>query len=76
MVHGTDVTEGFTALSVPYHVGVGWIGGLLPTVAFSLVVATGNICCGLWYPVLNASLSFLIGLRYVQETRGRDIHAE
>lgn len=66
----------YTALSVPYHVGVGWIGGLLPTVAFSLVVATGNIYYGLWYPVLIASLSFLIGLRYVQETRGRDIHAE
>lgn len=39
----------YTALSVPYHVGVGWIGGLLPAVAFSLVVATGNIYYGLWY---------------------------
>jgi hypothetical protein len=66
----------YTALSVPYHVGVGWIGGLLPAAAFSLVVATGNIYYGLWYPVLIASLSFLIGLRYVQETKGRDINAE
>jgi MFS family permease len=66
----------YTALSVPYHVGVGWIGGLLPAVAFSLVVATGNIYSGLWYPVLIASLSFLIGLRYVQETKGRDIDVE
>jgi hypothetical protein len=67
----------YTALSVPYHVGVGWIGGgLLPTVAFSLVVATGNIYPGLWYPVIIALISFLIGLRYVQETRGRDIDAE
>jgi MFS family permease len=66
----------YTALSVPYHVGVGWIGGLLPTVAFSLVVATGNIYYGLWYPVLIASLSFFIGLQYVQETSGRDIDAE
>lgn len=66
----------YTALSVPYHVGVGWIGGLLPTVAFSLVVATGNIYYGLWYPVLITSLSFFVGLRYVQETSGRDIDAE
>jgi MFS family permease len=66
----------YTALSVPYHVGVGWIGGLLPTVAFSLVVATGNIYYGLWYPVVIAALSFLIGLRYAKETRGNDIHAE
>lgn len=63
----------YTALSVPYHVGVGWIGGLLPTAAFSLVVATGNTYYGLWHPVLIASLSFVIGLRYVQETRGRDL---
>jgi len=63
----------YTALSVPLHVGVGWIGGLLPTVAFSLVVATGDIYYGLWYPVVIVFISFLIGLRYVQETRGRDI---
>jgi len=66
----------YTALSVPYHAGVGWFGGLLPTVAFSLVVATGNIYFGLWYPVSIASLSFLIGLFCMQETRGRDIHAD
>jgi MFS family permease len=65
----------YTALSVPYHAGVGWIGGLLPTIAFSLVVATGNIYYGLWYPVIVVSLSFLIGMFYVQETRGRDIQA-
>jgi hypothetical protein len=66
----------YTALSVPYHIGVGWIGGgLLPPVALSLVVATGNIYF-LWYPVIIALISFLIGLRYVQETRGRDIDAE
>jgi MFS family permease len=66
----------YTALSVPYHAGVGWIGGLLPTIAFSLVVATGNIYYGLWYPVIVVSLSFLIGMFYVQETRGRDIQAD
>jgi hypothetical protein len=66
----------YTALSVPYHAGVGWIGGLLPTIAFSLVVATGNIYYGLWYPVIVVSLSFLIGMRYMKENRGRDLHAD
>jgi MFS family permease len=66
----------YTALSVPYHAAVGWIGGLLPAVAFSLVVATGNIYYGLWYPVIVVSLSFLIGMCDRKETRGRDLHAD
>jgi hypothetical protein len=66
----------YTALSVPYHAAVGWIGGLLPAVAFSLVVATGNIYYGLWYPLIVVSLSFLIGMCCVQETRGRDLDAD
>jgi MFS family permease len=66
----------YTALSVPYHAAVGWIGGLLPAVAFSLVVATGNIYYGLWYPVIVVSLSLLIGMCYLKETRGRDLHAD
>jgi MFS family permease len=66
----------YTALSVPYHAAVGWIGGLLPAVAFSLVVATGNMYYGLWYPVIVVSLSFLIGMCYLKETRGRDLHAD
>ena len=66
----------YTALSVPYHAAVGWIGGLLPAVAFSLVVATGNIYYGLWYPVIVVSLSFLIGMCCLKETRGRDLHAD
>jgi len=66
----------YTALSVPLHVGVGWLGGLLPAVAFSLVVATGNMYFGLWYPVVIVSLSFLIGMCFMKETRGRDLHAD
>jgi len=66
----------YTALSIPYHAGVGWIGGLLPTIAFSIVVATGNIYYGLWYPVIVAALSFLIGMRYMPENRGGDLHAD
>lgn len=66
----------YTAMSVPYHAGVGWIGGLLPAVAFSLVVATGNVYFGLRFPVLVVSLSFVIGICCVRETRGRDLHAD
>jgi len=66
----------YTALSVPYHAGVGWIGGLLPAIAFSLVVATGNVYYGLRFPVFIASLSFVIGMCWVRETRGRDLHAD
>jgi len=66
----------YTALSVPYHAGVGWVGGLLPTIAFSIVVATGNIYYGLWYPVIVVSVSFLIGMAYMPENRGGDLHAD
>jgi len=66
----------YTAMSVPYHAGVGWIGGLLPAVAFSLVVATGNVYYGLRFPVLVASLSLVIGICCVRETGGRDLHAD
>jgi MFS family permease len=66
----------YTALSVPYHLGVGWVGGMVPTVAFSLVVATGNIYYGLWFPVTVVSLSFVIGMCYMKESRGRDLHSD
>jgi MFS family permease len=66
----------YTALSIPYHAGVGWLGGVLPAVAFSLVVATGNVYYGLRFPVVVAALSFVIGMCCVQETRGRDLHAD
>jgi len=63
----------YTAMSFPYHLGIGWFGGLLPTIAFSLVVATGNIYSGLWYPVVIGLLSFLIALFFYKEARGRDL---
>jgi MFS family permease len=66
----------YTALSVPYHAGVGWVGGLLPAVAFSLVVATGDVYYGLRFPILVTSLSFVIGVCFIKETSGRDIHGE
>ena len=66
----------YTALSVPYHAAVGWLGGLLPAIAYSLVFATGNVYYGLRYPVLVVSLSFLIGMCFMSETKGRDLHAD
>ncbi|MBB4199453.1 MFS transporter [Rhodoblastus sphagnicola] len=65
----------YTGLSTPYHVGNGWFGGLLPPLAFALTAASGNIYSGLWYPVAVAGLTFVVGLIFVQETKGRDIAA-
>jgi MFS family permease len=63
----------YTSLSLPYHMCAGWIGGLLPTTAFAIVAATGNIYSGLWYPVFFASLSLAAGLAFLPETYKRSI---
>ncbi len=63
----------YTALSFPYHVGVGWFGGFLPVTSYAIVVATGNIYAGLWYPVVVAATGFVVTLLLLPETRGRDI---
>jgi MFS family permease len=63
----------YTAMSLPYHIGNGWFGGFLPTTAFALVAATGNIYAGVWYPVAIAGISFVIGLIFLPETKSRDI---
>jgi hypothetical protein len=63
----------YTALSVPYHIGVGWFGGFLPATAFAIVAATGNIYSGLWYPVIVTAIGFVVTLLFVPETRGRTI---
>ena len=63
----------YSALSVPYHVGVGWFGGFLPATAFAIVAATGNLYAGLWYPVIIAGIGFLVTLFMLPETKGRDI---
>jgi MFS family permease len=65
----------YTALSFPYHVGVGWFGGFLPVTAYAIVVATGDIYAGLWYPVIIAAIGFVITLFFLPETRMRDIEA-
>ncbi len=64
----------YTSLSLPYHLGNGWFGGLVPTIAFAIVAGRGDPLQGLWYPVLVAAATFVIGLLWLPETRGRDIH--
>lgn len=61
----------YTSFSVPYHLGVGWIGGFLPATAFAIVAATGNIYSGLWYPVGFCILTAIVGTLFLPETRGR-----
>ena len=64
----------YTAMSLPYHIGNGWFGGFLPTTAFAMVAATGNIYYGLWYPVVVALITLVIGLFFLPETFRRKIH--
>jgi MFS family permease len=63
----------YTSLSLPYHIGNGWLGGFLPTISFSLVALNGNIYSGLWYPIAVAGFSFVVGMIFVRETKDVDI---
>ncbi len=63
----------YSGLSLPYHIGNGWFGGFLPATVFAIVAATGNIYSGLWYPIVVAAMSFVIGLIFLPETKDRDI---
>jgi MFS family permease len=63
----------YTALSLPYHIGNGWFGGFLPTIAFAMVAATGDIYAGLWYPVGVAVLTLIVGLLFLPETFRRRV---
>ncbi len=65
----------YTSMSLPYHIGNGWFGGLLPTTAFAMVAATGDIFYGLWYPVIVAAATFVIGMLFIKETKDVDIFA-
>jgi MFS family permease len=64
----------YTSMSLPYHIGNGWFGGFLPAIAFSIVAARGNIFSGLWYPVIIALVTFVIGLLFVKETKDSQIY--
>jgi len=65
----------YTSMSLPYHIGNGWFGGLLPTTSFALVAYKGDIYYGLWYPIIIALITFVVGLLFVKETKDRDIYA-
>jgi predicted MFS family arabinose efflux permease len=64
----------YSSMSLPYHLGNGWFGGFLPVTAFAIVAATGNIYAGLWYPVIVAGLTVLIGGLFLRETRNNPAH--
>jgi len=66
----------YTSMSLPYHIGNGWFGGFLPTTAFAMVAATGDIYYGLWYPIVIAAGTFVIGMLFVRETKDVDIHSD
>jgi MFS family permease len=65
----------YTSMSLPYHIGNGWFGGFLPAISFSIVAAQGNIYSGLWYPIIIAAMTFIIGTLFVKETKDVDIYA-
>ena len=65
----------YTSMSLPYHIGNGWFGGLLPTTAFALVAYKGDIYYGLWYPIIIAMATAVIGILFVAETKDNDVHA-
>ena len=66
----------YTSMSLPYHIGNGWFGGLLPATAFAMVAQTGDIYYGLWYPIVIAVATVIIGLILVPETKDRDIFSD
>nr|QIO31256.1 MHS family MFS transporter [Bradyrhizobium sp. 1(2017)] len=65
----------YTSMSLPYHIGNGWFGGLLPATAFAIVASTGDIYAGLWYPIIFASITVVIGALFLPETKDVDIKA-
>ena len=64
----------YTSMSLPYHIGNGWFGGLLPTTFFAIVASTGNMFSGLWYPIIIASITFVVGTLFIKETKDVDIY--
>ena len=65
----------YTSMSLPYHIGNGWFGGFMPAISFSIVAAQGNIYSGLWYPIIIAAMTFVVGMLFIKETKDVDIYA-
>eukprot|EP01037_Dinobryon_pediforme_P013537 gene13537-13656_t len=66
----------YTAMSLPYHIGNGWFGGLLPPIVVAIVAASGNIYAGLWYPIAIALMTVVVGLIFLPETKSRNIYSD
>ena len=66
----------YTAMSLPYNIGTGWIGGFLPAVSFAIVAINGDMYFGLWYPLACTVISVLVTFFFLRETRGQDLYAE
>jgi MFS family permease len=66
----------YTSMSLPYHIGNGWFGGMLPLLATAMVASKGNIYAGLWYPIIVALMSFVIGSLFIRETKDRDLRQD
>ena len=66
----------YTSMSLPYHIGNGWFGGLLPTTSFALVASAGNMYSGLWYPIVIAGMTAIVGTLFLPETKDVDIYAD
>ena len=64
----------YTSMSLPYHIGNGWFGGFLPTTAFAIVAATGDLYSGLWYPIVVAAMTLIVGMIFVPETKDLDVY--
>ncbi len=65
----------YTGMSLPYHIGNGWFGGLLPAIVFALSASAGDIYYGLWYPIVIAVMSLVIGTLFLRETKNNNVHA-
>jgi MFS family permease len=63
----------YTSMSLPYHIGNGWFGGLLPATSFAIVASTGDIYAGLWYPIIFAAITAVVGFFFLPETKDVDI---
>jgi MFS family permease len=66
----------YSSMSLPYHIGNGWFGGLLPSITFAMVAQNGNMYYGLWYPITIAAVCFVIGMLFVKETKDVDLYAK
>jgi MFS family permease len=66
----------YTSMSLPYHIGLGWFGGFLPTTAFAMVAASGNIYAGIWYPIIGTAVTAVVALIFLPETYRRDLGDE